>query len=128
MQKRTVRRTVTAGVLGAAALGVLAIPAVANAATPDSVAALVDTGSAGPAAPVTPAVPGGPGVLVTQDQDGNVTVRPAEPGMPIPPGAVPAIPLQPGTPGPGQHVIIQRDDRGPVPGSPADTIVVSPAR
>lgn len=126
MQKRTVRRTVTAGVLGAAALGVLAIPAVANAATPDSIAALANTGSAGPA--VTPDLPGGPGVLVTQDQDGNVTVRPAEPGMPLPPGAMPAIPLQPGTPAPGQHVIIQRDDRGPVPGSPSDTIVVSPAR
>ncbi|MVU78718.1 hypothetical protein GPX89_15880 [Nocardia sp. ET3-3] len=119
MQKRTVRRTVTAGVLGAAALGVLAIPAVANAETPDSIAALANTGSAGSSAPADP------GTLITKDRDGTVTVRPAEPGQPMPPGAVPAIPLQPGQPAP-DGVIIQNGDA--VPGGPAHTIIVSPVR
>ncbi|MEC3913067.1 hypothetical protein [Nocardia sp. CDC160] len=118
MQKRTVRRTVTAGVLGVAALGVLALPAVANAEAPDSIAGLANTGSAGSSAPA------GPDTVVIKDRDGNVTVRPAQPGMPLPPGAIPAIPLQPGAPT-LDHVIVTQDG---APGSPADTIVVSPVR
>ncbi|MGW4242516.1 hypothetical protein [Nocardia sp. NPDC004722] len=119
MQKSTVRRTVAAGLLGTAALSVLIIPATANAATPDSIASLANTGSSGPA--VAP----DPGVLVTRDDQGNVTVVPAQPGLPG--NAIPAIPLQPAQPAqPGQHVIIQ-DDRGGY-GDPSHTIIVAPTR
>ncbi|MFE3195622.1 hypothetical protein ACFXHA_41930 [Nocardia sp. NPDC059240] len=119
MPKFTVRRTVAAGFIGAAALGVLAMPAVANAAAPDSIASLADTGSSGPA------VAQDPGVLVTRDDQGNVTVVPAQPGLPG--NAIPATPLQPAQPAqPGQHVIIQ-DDRGGY-GDPSHTIILDPAR
>ncbi|WP_246023876.1 hypothetical protein [Nocardia yunnanensis] len=94
MPKFTVRRTVAAGVLGTAALGLLAVPAVASAATPDSIASLVNTGSAGSsggpdvagpnAVPATPLRPGQPlpgGVIVQQARPGDpsqtVTVSPA---------------------------------------------------
>ncbi|GAB2566829.1 hypothetical protein [Nocardia heshunensis] len=116
MPKFTVRRVVAAGFVGSAALGVLAIPAVANAAAPDSIASLADTGSSGPA------VAQDPGVLVTRDDQGNVTVVPAQPGLPG--NAIPATPLQPAQP--GQHVIIQ-DDRGGY-GDPSHTIILDPSR
>ncbi|MFE3256182.1 hypothetical protein ACFXPS_11180 [Nocardia sp. NPDC059091] len=122
----TARRTMTAAVLGTAALGALVLPAVAQAATPDSIAGLADTGSSEPAAP---AVPAGPGVLIIKDRDGNVTVRQAEPGVPPGPGAVPALPLQPALPAPGV-VTVQPGDPGVavLPGKPSQTIVVNPGR
>lgn len=86
MPKFTVRRTVTAGVLGVAALGMLALPAVANAETPDSIAGQANTGSAGSSTPARP------GVTVTQDRDGNVVQ--AAPGHPVGPDSTPAMPLQ----------------------------------
>ncbi|MFE3757148.1 hypothetical protein ACFXO9_22815 [Nocardia tengchongensis] len=130
----TVRRTVTAGVVGAAALTVLALPATAHADIPDSIAGLADTGSSGPAQatqpalplePALPALPGDPaepGMVVIKDRDGNVIVRRLEPGEPVGPG-VPAQPLQPGVQLPGGPVVT-------VPGghSPADTIVIDPIR
>ncbi|MEV6101717.1 hypothetical protein [Nocardia sp. NPDC051981] len=122
----TVRRTVTAAVLGTAALGALALPVVAQAATPYSIAGLSDTGSSEPAAP---AAPTGPGVLIVKDRDGNVTVRQAEPGVPPGPDAVPALPLQPGLPAPSV-VTVQPGDPGVAipPGKPSQTIVVNPGR
>ncbi|MFJ9368238.1 hypothetical protein ACIRRA_27970 [Nocardia sp. NPDC101769] len=126
MPTHTGRRTVTAAVLGAAALGVLALPAVAQAATPDSIAGLADTGSGEPGAP---AAPTGPGVLISKDRDGNVTVRQAEPGVPPGPDAVRALPLRPGVPAPGV-VTVRPGDPGVAipPGKSSQTIVVYPAR
>ncbi|MFE2997778.1 hypothetical protein ACFXG4_22520 [Nocardia sp. NPDC059246] len=122
----TVRCTMTAAVIGTAALGALVLPAAAQAATPDSIAGLADTGSN---EPVAPAAPTGPGVLIIKDRDGNVTVRQAEPGVPPGPNALPALPLQPGLPAPGM-VNVQPGDPGVAipPGKPSQTIVVNPGR
>ncbi|WP_433670979.1 hypothetical protein ACQP06_05705 [Nocardia sp. CA-136227] len=130
----TVRRTVTAGVVGAAALTVLALPATAGADTPDSIAGPADTGSAGPALATQPAVPlepglpalpgtpSEPGMVIIKDRDGNVTVRRLQPGEPIGPG-VPALPAQPGAHFPGGPVVTVPDGH-----APSDTIVIDPVR
>lgn len=131
MSTFTVRRTVTAGVVGAAALAVLALPVTANADTPDSIAGPVDTGSSGPALatqpalPLEPALPGTPsepGMVIIKDRDGNVTVRRLQPGEPIGPGA-PALPAQPGAQFPGGPLVVVPDGH-----SPSDTIVIDPVR
>ncbi|WP_405489627.1 hypothetical protein [Nocardia sp. NBC_00511] len=120
MPKFTVRRTVTVGLLGAAAVAALAVPAAANAATPDSLASVANSGSAGSSAPAQQ----GPDITVFRNPDGTVSVAPAQPGRP---GewqqAIPATPLQPGMPLPDGVTVIQGG-----PGSPSDTITVSPVR
>ncbi|MEU1210383.1 hypothetical protein [Nocardia sp. NPDC005825] len=137
MPTSTVRRTVTAGVVGAAALTVLALPATASADTPDSIAGAADTGNAGPALATQPALPLGPalpalpalpgtpsepGMVIIKDRDGNVTVRRLQPGEPIGPG-VPALPAQPGAHFPGGPVVTVPDGH-----APSDTIVIDPIR
>ncbi|WP_433592955.1 hypothetical protein [Nocardia sp. CA-145437] len=131
----TVRRTLTAGVIGAAALTVAALPATAHADTPDSIAGLADTGSSGPALatqpalplePALPALPGeptGPGTVVIKDRDGNIIVRRLQPGEPIGPDSIPAVPLEPGVVLPDGPVVAVPDGH-----SPSHTIVLNPAR
>ncbi|MGW4354672.1 hypothetical protein ACWELJ_21585 [Nocardia sp. NPDC004582] len=137
----TVRRTLTAGVIGAAALTVLALPATATADTPDSIAGLADTGSSGPALatqpalPLEPALPGepalpalpgeptGPGTVVIKDRDGNVIVRQLQPGERIGPDSIPALPPEPGVALPDGPVVAVPDGH-----TPSRTIVLNPAR
>ncbi|MRH88866.1 hypothetical protein GFY24_15665 [Nocardia sp. SYP-A9097] len=142
MRKNTVRRgAITGGVAGVAIIAALLAPAVANAAEPGapavevaepSVAAVAEPSIAEVAGPevVQPGVgiqidPSGPNdiyttddpsqtVIITQDRDGHGTVTRVHPGPP--PGAVPAIPLQPGQPG---VVIAPRDSIPAMPIVPA---------
>ncbi|MFB8009417.1 hypothetical protein [Nocardia sp. NPDC056000] len=118
MQKTTVRRgAIAGGIAGVAVLAALLAPAVANAAAPDATGG--EVARPGVAIPVDPNVqyPSDPSetVLVTKDEDGNVTVQRGRPGQ-LPPGAIPATPLEP-----GQHgvTILPRDTYPASPVVPA---------
>ncbi|MBL1074957.1 hypothetical protein JK358_11190 [Nocardia sp. 2] len=106
------RAVVAGGLAGVAAMGLLAAPAVAGASPVDSGAAVQADDVAHPDS-----------VLVTRDEDGNVTVRRGDlrdvPGVP----ALPALPTRPGQPAePGRTIIVDPD----TPHVPAQVIV--PAR
>lgn len=123
MQKSTVRRgAIAGGFAGIAVLAALLAPAVANAAEPDA-PQVTQSGAAEVAQPgvqvqLDPADPGvypadpSETVLVTKDRDGNVTVHRGQ----LPPGAIPAIPIEPGRPG---VTVVPRDSIPALPTIPA---------
>ncbi|WP_330183161.1 hypothetical protein OHB26_05610 [Nocardia sp. NBC_01503] len=137
MRKTTVRRgAIVSGIAGVAVLTALLAPAIANAAEP-GVPAVAEADAPMVTEPGAPEVtvpdaaevarPGMPiqvdpnlpypsdpseTVLVTRDDEGHVTIQRGRPGQ-LPPGAVPAVPLEP-----GQHgvTVVPRDT---IPALPA---------